>query len=46
MYSLNKFLSTRSFWFINLLSVCLVQRFHFSSVGPKRFHRCRFRPLG
>ncbi|MFS7961182.1 hypothetical protein Hanom_Chr08g00711831 [Helianthus anomalus] len=24
----------------------LVQRFHFSSVGPKRFHRCHFSPLG
>ncbi|MFS7949826.1 putative exostosin [Helianthus anomalus] len=26
--------------------VSLVQRFHFSSVGPKRFHRCHFSPLG
>ncbi|MFS8004653.1 hypothetical protein Hanom_Chr13g01228341 [Helianthus anomalus] len=26
--------------------VSLVQRFHFSSVGSKRFHRCHFSPLG
>ncbi|MFS7936052.1 hypothetical protein Hanom_Chr05g00410861 [Helianthus anomalus] len=26
--------------------VRLVQRFHFSLVGPKRFHRCHFSPLG
>ncbi|MFS7902562.1 hypothetical protein Hanom_Chr01g00012701 [Helianthus anomalus] len=25
--------------------VSLVQRFHFSHVGPKRFHRCHFSPL-
>ncbi|MFS7965712.1 hypothetical protein Hanom_Chr09g00765431 [Helianthus anomalus] len=24
----------------------LVQRFHFSLVGPKRFHYCHFSPLG
>ncbi|KAJ0884291.1 hypothetical protein HanPSC8_Chr10g0432031 [Helianthus annuus] len=24
----------------------LVQRFHFSHVGPKWFHRCHFSPLG
>ncbi|KAJ0736518.1 putative DNA-directed RNA polymerase [Helianthus annuus] len=24
----------------------LVQRFHFSLVGPKRFHRCHFSQLG
>ncbi|MFS8005247.1 hypothetical protein Hanom_Chr13g01235131 [Helianthus anomalus] len=24
----------------------LVQRFHFSPVGLKRFHRCHFSPLG
>ncbi|MFS7963714.1 hypothetical protein Hanom_Chr08g00741591 [Helianthus anomalus] len=24
----------------------LVQRFHFSHVGPKRFHRCHFSLLG
>ncbi|MFS7934645.1 hypothetical protein Hanom_Chr05g00394041 [Helianthus anomalus] len=24
----------------------LVQRFHFSPMGPKRFHRCHFSPLG
>ncbi|MFS7996134.1 hypothetical protein Hanom_Chr12g01126291 [Helianthus anomalus] len=24
----------------------LVQRFYFSHVGPKRFHRCHFSPLG
>ncbi|MFS7981570.1 hypothetical protein Hanom_Chr10g00952541 [Helianthus anomalus] len=24
----------------------LVQKFHFSPVGPKRFHRCHFSPLG
>ncbi|MFS7944020.1 hypothetical protein Hanom_Chr06g00507061 [Helianthus anomalus] len=26
--------------------VSLVQMFHFSPVGPKRFHRCHFSPLG
>ncbi|MFS8019084.1 hypothetical protein Hanom_Chr15g01399711 [Helianthus anomalus] len=24
----------------------LVQRFHFSPVGPKRFHHCHFSPPG
>ncbi|MFS7949339.1 hypothetical protein Hanom_Chr06g00570431 [Helianthus anomalus] len=24
----------------------LVQKFHFSHVGPKRFHHCHFSPLG
>ncbi|MFS7969762.1 hypothetical protein Hanom_Chr09g00812961 [Helianthus anomalus] len=24
----------------------LVQRFHFSHVGPKTFHHCHFSPLG